>query len=192
MNNAYYQQKQLVAQVSQKDNIIGKIERWRAHKEGILHRGFTTILMYNGRYLLQQRKHIVFDKFWDFTFSSHQLYENGLLESDLDAIYRSLLREWDLDRGDLIETPVALGKIYYKAKDLKSIYTEHEFDYIYLAKLKKMPSPNLNFSYRFELIPTVAEITKLPASYILAPWVTQIIKSLPLATFDNKYPKRLD
>ncbi len=180
MNNTYYQQKLFVAQVNKKDNIIGEIERWKTHAEGILHRGFTTILMYDGRYLLQHRKHIAFDKNWDFTFSSHQLHKNGLLESDLNAIFRTLAREWNLKRSDLTEVPIKLGKIYYKAKDPKSIYTEHEFDYIYLAGLKKLPQPNLNFSYRFELLDSVAEITKLSPSYVLAPWITQIIKSIPL------------
>lgn len=180
MNYPYYQQKLFVAQVSKKDNIIGEIERWRAHTEGILHRGFTTILMYGGRYLLQHRKHIAFDKYWDFTFSSHQLYENGQLEGDLDAIYKTLAREWNLTRPDLFDTPVKLGKIYYYARDPNSIYTEHEFDYVYFAKLKKIPLPNLNFSYRFKLLSSVAEITKLPAQFVIAPWVTQIIKKIPL------------
>lgn len=186
MINHYYQQRLFIAQVNKQDKIIGEIERWKAHKEGVLHRGFTTILEYNGQYLLQQRKHPAFDKYWDFTFSSHQLYKNGKPEEDLDAIYRTLAREWNLRKIDLTETPLKLGKIYYKAKDTNSIYTEHEFDYIYLAKLKKYPRLNLKFSYRFELLATLAEITKLPASFVLAPWVIQIIKSIPLSTFDNK------
>lgn len=186
MIDSYYRQKLFVAQVGKIDNIIGAIERWKAHTEGILHRGFTTILMYRGQYLLQQRKHPAFDKYWDFTFSSHQLFKNGELEGDLEAIYKTLEREWNLDKSDLVKTPVKLGKIYYYARDPNSIYVEHEFDYIYFAKLKKLPQPNLNFSYRFELISTIAEITKLPAQYMLAPWVTQIIKSIPLELVDNK------
>lgn len=180
MNDTYYQQKLFVAQVSKKDNIIGEVERWNAHKQGILHRGFTTILMYKGQFLLQHRKHKAFDKFWDFTFSSHQLYKNGFLESDLDAIHNSLFREWGLRRSDLIETPITLGKIYYKAKDPNSIYIEHEFDYIYFAKLKKLPKPNLKFSYGYKLVTTVNEIKDLPGQYILAPWVTEILRMLTI------------
>lgn len=180
MNDSYYQQKLLVAQVDKKDKIIGEVERWKTHLEGILHRGFTTILIYNGKYLLQHRKHPAFDKFWDLTFSSHPIYEKGQLEGDFEAIYKALAREWNLVRGDLLETPAKLGKIYYCASDPNSLYTEHEFDYIYLAKLKKLPAPNLNFSYGFELISGFNKITQLPTSYIIAPWVTQIIKNITL------------
>lgn len=180
MNNDYYKQKLFVAQVDKKDNIIGRIERWKTHKQGILHRGFTAILIFNGRYLLQHRKHPAFDKYWDFTFSSHQLFKNGKLESDLDAIYKTLSREWNLNKSDLVEMPVKLGQVYYYAKDPNSIYTEHEIDYIYFAKLKKLPKPNLNFCYSFKLLNSVDEITKLPSQYILAPWVTPIINRIPL------------
>ncbi len=179
-SNTYYQQKLFIAQVNKKDSIIGGIERWRAHEKGILHRGFTTILMYDGKYLLQQRKHPAFDKHWDFTFSSHQIYKNGVLESDLEAIYKALTREWNLKKSDLISAPDKLGKVYYCAPDPNSIYTEHEFDYIYFAKLKKLPTPNLNFCYGFKLISSVDEITKLAGRYVLAPWVTQIIKTLTI------------
>ncbi len=98
----------------------------------------------------------------------------------MNAIYNSLDREWNLNKSDLLEVPVKLGKVYYKAKDPNSIYTEHEYDYIYFAKLKKLPQPNLNFCYSFELVNSVDEITKLPAEYILTPWVTQIINKIPL------------
>lgn len=179
MNGAYYQKKLFVAQVDKKNNITGKVERWKAHTDGILHRGFTVVLMYNGQYILQHRKHKAFDKQWDFTFSSHQPYENGKLQTDLDAIYKSLRREWDLNKSDLGKTPAMLGTVYYKAKDLDSIYTEHEFDYIYLAKLKKLPLPNSDYCYGFKLVDTVHEIL----TYTVAPWVIEIIKSIP---FDNK------
>ncbi len=180
MNDAYYQQKLFVAEVDKNDSVVGEVERWKAHKEGILHRGFTTILGYQEKYLLQHRKHIAFDKYWDFTFSSHQLYNNDKLQTDLDAIYQSLSREWNLDKYDLIKTPKKLGIVYYKAKDPDSIFTEHEFDYIYYSELKKLPQPNADFTYGYKLISSVDEIEKLGNSMVLAPWVTEIIKNISI------------
>lgn len=178
MDDPYYKQRLFLAQVDKNDNIIGEVERWRAHKEGILHRGFTAILTYKGKYLLQHRKHPAFDKYWDFTFSSHQVYENGKLESDLDAIYKALFREWNLNKPDIIQKPEKIGQVYYLAKDPNSIYTEHEIDYIYLAKINKLPHPNLDYSYTYELIDKIDKITKLSSSYMLAPWVKQIIERI--------------
>lgn len=180
MNDAYYQQKLFVAEVDKNDSVVGEVERWKAHKEGILHRGFTAILSYQEKYLLQHRKHMAFDKYWDFTFSSHQLYKNGKLQTDLDAIYQSLTREWNLHKSNLVKTPVKIGKVYYKAKDPDSIFTEHEFDYIYYSELKKLPQPNADFAYGYKLISSVDEIKKLSSPIILAPWVTKILKSISL------------
>jgi isopentenyl-diphosphate delta-isomerase len=180
MNN-YYQQKLYLAQVDNSNNILGEVERWEAHKEGILHRGFTAILTYKGKYLLQHRKHPAFDHCWDFTFSSHQLYRNEQLQSDIDAIYHALGREWDLTESDVIEAPVFKGTVYYKAQDPNSIYTEHEFDYVYVAELKRLPKPNVDFSYGFELVPSIEEIQQLPLSYTLCPWVKEIIKRILLS-----------
>ena len=69
----YYKQKQFLAQVDKNDRILGKIEKWEAHKKGVLHRGYTCILIYKGSYIFQHRKHPVFDGVFDLSFSSHPL-----------------------------------------------------------------------------------------------------------------------
>ncbi len=176
----YYEKKIMLAQVNREDAIIGEIERWEAHKKGILHRGFTAILTYQNQYLLQHRKHIVFDKTWDFTFSSHQIYTGGNLQSDVDAIYTALTREWNVTKDDLEHEPVKLGTIYYQAKDAGSIYMEHEMDYIYLAQLKRLPQQDSDFAYGYEIVPSIEEIKKLSGSYVFAPWVEVILKEIPL------------
>ncbi len=178
MKSDYYRQKLFVARVDQSDTVIGKIDRWEAHEQGILHRGFTAILMYEGQYLLQHRKHPAFDACWDFTFSSHQLYKNGQLQADVDAIYQALTREWNITKNDLVDAPAKLGKVYYKAKDPNSIYTENEFDYIYAAQLKKLPEPAGDFSYGYKLVSSIQEITSLSSSYVLTPWVHEILHTI--------------
>lgn len=169
----YYKKRLFLAEVDKNDNIIGKIERWQAHKEGILHRGFTAILTYQDNIVLQHRNHPAFDGCFDLTFSSHQVYKNGKLQNDIDAIYETLKREWGVDKTGLIDKPKFLGKFYYKAKDPQSIFAEHEIDYIYQAELKNLPMPNSDFAYGFELVGK-EEIK----NYKIAPWVKDIIKML--------------
>ena len=169
----YYKKELFLAQVDKKNNILGKVERWEAHKQGILHRGFTMILTYQGRIVLQHRKHLAFDGYFDLTFSSHQIYVHNVLQTDEDAISETLKREWNIDGLGLKNIPKYLGKFYYKAKDPQSIFTEHEIDYIYQAELKSLPIPNFDFAHGFKLV------DKLQIkNFKTAPWADNIIKML--------------
>ena len=170
----YLKIKQQLAQVDKKDQINAQIDKWDAHKQGILHRGFTVILKYQDQYYLQHRKHLVFDNTFDFTFSSHQLYFNDVLEDDKSSIIRNLKREFIFDEEDL--KIKYLDKVYYKETDKSSQFTEHEIDYIYLATLKKPLVPNLEYSYGVLLV--TREMLKDKKGFIyknLAPWAKKII-----------------
>jgi|SRR3989344_1589729 len=174
----YYKQKLYLAEVDINDNIIGKIERWQAHKKRVLHRGFTVILTYQDKIILQHRKHVAFDGYFDLTFSSHQVYKNGKIQKDQEAIYEALKREWNLDKTGLIDEPKFLGKLFYEAKDPQSIYSEYEIDYIYKAELKNLPTPNFDFAYGFKLINKL-KIRNLKleiGNFEVAPWVKKMIK----------------
>ncbi len=183
----YYQAKQFVAQVDKNDKILGKIEKWDAHKKGVLHRGYTCILKFKDNFILQHRKHPVFDGVFDLSFSSHQLFASSLpsrasgasrgisLQETSTAIAKGLKREWNIDKKDLLSEPKFLKKIYYKAKDPKSDYTEHEIDYIYIAVLKNLPKPNLDFYYSFKLVKKL-EIRNWKLGINLAPWVKVMIE----------------
>ena len=166
----YYKQKLFLAEVDKDDNIIDKIERWEGHKKGVLHRGFTAVMIYHDQFVIQHRKHLAFDGYFDLTFSSHQIYVNNVLQTDEDAINETLKREWNIDATGIKSIPKYLCKFYYKAKDPNSIFTEHEVDYIYIAELINRPNPNPNFAYGFELIKK-QEIK----NYKIAPWVEEIV-----------------
>ncbi|MBI4009265.1 hypothetical protein HY357_03460 [Candidatus Roizmanbacteria bacterium] len=174
----YYKEKQYIAQVDKNDKVIGKIEKWEAHKKGVLHRGYTCVLISQDNYVIQHRKHPVFDGVFDLSFSSHQIFVKNALQDDLTAIYDGLEREWNLKKKDLVSQPKLVKKIYYQAKDPNSEYIEHEIDYIYLVGLKNLPTPNYDFAYGFSLI----EKNKLLTTNhqlltpILAPWVKTMIK----------------
>lgn len=165
--------KQIIAIVNSHDKILGKIEKLETHKKGVLHRAFTVIITYKKQFVLQHRKHPAFDGFFDLSFSSHQLYINNVLQNDLEAIYSSLKREWNVWKEDLKYQPEFLGKIYYKARDKNSSFIEHEIDYIYRVEFGKFPTPNYDFAYGFSLIPK----SQVPNPNIsFAPWVKEILK----------------
>lgn len=173
----YYKQKQYIAQVDKNDKILGKIEKWNAHKKGVLHRAFTMILIYQNKFILQHRKHPVFDGFFDLTFSSHQIFADDKLEDDLTAIYKSLKREWNLERSGLTTLPKKIGQIYYKAKDPNSEFFDHEIDYIYEGTLKNLPTPNYNFAYGFSMVDRkLITDNRSPITNSLAPWVKVMIE----------------
>lgn len=171
----YLKTKQTLASVDREDNILGQIDKWQGHKDGILHRGFTVVLKYQDQYYLQHRKHLVFDNTFDLTFSSHQLYLNEVLEDDKSSIIRNLKREFYFDEDDLKLSYI--DKVYYKAKDFDSDFTEHEIDYIYVASLKKPLIPNLEYSYGVLLV--TKEMLLDENSFIyrnLAPWAKRMLK----------------
>lgn len=173
----YYSQKQFIASVDRDDNILGQVEKWEAHKKGMLHRAFTAILVYKNQYIFQHRKHPAFDGFFDFSFSSHQIYVNNMLQTDLVALYDGLRREWNIEKKDLVAEPKFLDKIYYKAKDPNSVFTEHEVDYIYIVETKILPTPNLDFAHGF-LVLDKKSLQNSIKSIKIAPWVFEIFKIL--------------
>ncbi len=175
--NSYYDQKQIIAGVDKKNDITGRIEKWEAHKKGILHKGFTLILKYKNYYIIQHRKHPAFDGTYDLSFSSHQEFKKGKLQDINEAIYQALKREWKIDKNDLLSKPVSLGIVYYKEKDPNSIYTEHEMDEILEIKIKKLPVPHHNFAYGYSILSKNELLNKKSRIYpLLAPWAKKIIE----------------
>lgn len=168
----YFVQQQYIAQVDTKDIIIGKIEKWQAHKEAVLHRAFTVAMYFEDKLVLQHRKHPVFNTVFDITISSHQIYNGEALQSDEEAIMNTLQREWYISETDLNKVPKLKGTIYYKAKDPLSEYTEHEMCRIYSCELKQLPMPNFEFAYGFSLLdPKDIQNKNHPLFPLLAPWV---------------------
>lgn len=173
----YYTKKQLVATVDRNNNITGSVEKWKAHKQGILHKGFTVVLTYKGQYVLQHRKHPAFDGYFDLTFSSHPVYVDGILEDDFTAIYQALKRELNIEKKDLAGVPIYKGVVWYKAKDPNSEFTEHEMDSIYMAKIKKLPQPNFTYSYGLSLqSPDQIKDKNSSLTKLLVPWVRALLQ----------------
>ena len=174
--NSYYTKKQHIEKVDRNGKHLGFIEKWDAHKKGILHRGFGIILLYKNNVLLQHRKHLAFDAVLDLSSASHQLQVNGKFENLTEAVINSLKREWNLERKDLLGEVKNLGYVYYKSKDPKSIYTEHEYCDVLIVKIKKLPEPNFEFAYGYSLVTKTQLYNKNSRIYEnLSPWGKKIV-----------------
>lgn len=170
-------QDQIIAQVDRSDNIIGQIEKWEAHRKGILHRAFTVALFYKDSIILQHRKHPAFDGYFDLTSSSHPTFRNGKFEDMLDAVYRTLDREWNIDKNDLIYTPKNRGFVIYKARDETSGFVEHELCYLFVSEVNTLPKPNFDVAYGFSLVKSkLLRNAHSPIQKILAPWVKKMVE----------------
>jgi len=173
----YYDNVQFIAQVNTEDSIEGTIERWKAHRDDILHRALTIAVYVNDSILLQKRKHPVFDSVFDITVSTHQIYVNGLLQSDEEAINQTLERELLLAPASLKQKPQFKGSVVYKAKDPKSDFTEHEVCHVYTCAIGSMPLFNPVFAYEVKTVSldTIKDQTQEIYPH-LAPWVKEMIR----------------
>jgi len=128
---------------------------------------------------LQHRKHPAFDGVYDLTSSSHQIYVKDRLQTTIDATYECLKREWGLKKTDFLGGLKNEGAIYYKAKDPKSEFTEHEVCEMLIVKVKKLPTPNFDFAYGFSLVDKKELLNKKGRIYpLLAPWVKKMLGKL--------------
>lgn len=174
----YYNQKQYIARVNKKGEIFGKIEKWEAHKKGVLHKALSVALIYKGQYLLQHRKHPAFDGVFDLSSSTHQIYINEILQDTVEATINSLEREWGLTKNDFKKHPEINGTIYYRAKDPRSIFIEHEMCDMLSVEIKRLPKPNYEFSYGYSLVDKKTLTNKNSLIYKnLAPWSKVAIKN---------------
>ena len=173
----YYSKTQYLAEVDENDKIIGKVEKWEAHKKGIRHRAFTLALIYQGQLILQHRRHPAFDGYFDLALSSHPVYIGKTLQDNLTAVYDSLEREWGVDKHELVYIPVEKGIAPYTAKDPVGGFVENEIDYLYISEVKKLPVPKLEYAYGFTL-QTIDQLkdSKSRFYHVLAPWVKTILE----------------
>lgn len=166
----YYKKTLYIPQVDKDDTVLGKVERWKAHKEGILHCGFTIAVLYQDLIICQHRKHPVFGGYLDMTASSHPLYEGEKIQSFEEAIHKTLAREWGIKKTDLIGGIEDKRKVYYYSEH--GAYIEHEICYFFLTRTKVFPKVNLEYAYGFSLL-SVADLadTTTPYAGSVAPWV---------------------
>jgi len=169
MNQSNFDTIITIPRVNKKGVITGHIERWEAHRNGILHKAFSVVLLFRNQFILQIRKHRVFDCVIDVTASSHPEIAQGGVEHEEKAILRCLKREWHINSEE-IHTLKSVGSIYYKSPDSRSEFIEHEYCTFYTAHVDKMIFPNYEFAYGYVLI-NKDYFKKNSQSLRFAPWV---------------------
>lgn len=128
---------------------------------------------------MQHRRHPAFDGVYDLTSSSHQIYVKDKLQTTIDATYECLRREWGLEKSDFIGGLKNEGAIYYKAKDPKSEFTEHEVCEMLTIEVNKLPTPNFDYAYGYSLVDKKELLNKKGRIYpSLAPWVKKTLGKL--------------
>ncbi|MDP4011591.1 MAG: hypothetical protein Q8P72_05205 [Candidatus Roizmanbacteria bacterium] len=173
----YYDEIQYIARVNTNDSIQEKIERWKAHKKGILHRAITVVVKIKEDILLQHRKHPVFDSVYDMTISTHQIYDGVHIQSDEEAIYQTLERELHIKPNILTQKPTYSGNVVYRAEDPKSAYIEHEVCHVYTCTISSIPLFNPIFAYEVKTASLNAIKNQTQEIYPhLAPWVKEMIQ----------------
>lgn len=173
--SSYLRQSQTIIRVDEKGNPVGIIDKWEAHKKGILHKGFSVALFYNELIILQLRKHPVFDKVIDLTASSHPLVIDGKNQPEEDAVCDCLMREWNVQRSELPNVRNC-GSLVYKAEDGAG-YTEHEYCTFYSAVIDRFASSNWEFAYGY-IVVDLKFFKQNLKTYNLAPWVKEGLKFL--------------
>lgn len=167
----YFSLKFNLIEVDKKDQLRGPVERWEAHKKGILHRGFTCIIKNDYLIVIQKRKHKIFNNVFDLSFSSHPLFLKKNPQKIEEAIKENFKREWKF-KGKILELKF-LEKYYYKIKDEQTGFFEHEINYLYLLKLKGKIINNPQFSYGMDLL-TSENLIKKFTQFNFAPWIKKI------------------
>jgi isopentenyl-diphosphate delta-isomerase len=165
--------------VDEDDNQIGFETKLRAHEGGgKLHRAFSIFVFdATGKLLLQRRakKKYHFGGLWTNTCCSHP--KKG--EKIQDATHKRLRQEFGFD--------TQLREIFsflYRASDVESGLTEHEFDHVFYGEFNGEPRPNPDEIEDWEwvdLTELMKDLESNPQSY--TPWfkiaIQGVVENLP-------------
>ncbi len=166
--------------VDEQDNVIGKMEKQKAHEEGALHRAFSIFIFNSEKKLLLQKR--ASGKYhcgglWTNTCCSHPRED----ETTLDAAYRRLQEEMGLKCSLKNEF-----SFLYKAA-LENGLIEHEFDHVFIGETDNLPCINKeevsDFRY-IEINNLLVEISNSPERF--TPWfVIALNKLMELKTIQS-------
>lgn len=147
--------------VDRHDRETGRVEKMRAHRDGVLHRAFSIFVFDRAdRVLLQRRARGKYHSagLWSNTCCSHPRAGESLL----DAAHRRLREEMGFDCG--LE---AVFSFVYRAT-LGAGLVEHEFDHVLVGRFVGAPAPDEREveDWRWATVPTVqSQLAANPGAY---------------------------
>jgi isopentenyl-diphosphate delta-isomerase len=160
-----------VVLVNEKDEVLGTMEKLRAHEEGVLHRAFSVIIFNSkGEMLIHQR---AIDKYhcgglWTNACCSHP----RLNESPKEGAERRLNEEMGFS------VPVEyIGSFIYKI-DFENGLTEHEFDHMFCGRFDGTPEHNQAEVEKWKYVSVeklLKDLEEQPESYTF--WFRDILKN---------------
>ncbi len=162
--------------VDKHDNPTGEYaDKGECHfGEGLRHRAFVVLLENkNGEVLLQKRKHVRWDGFWDLTAISHVLHLENHNETYKEAVHRALKHEM----GIITVSLEKIGGFNYFAK--YHAHCENEYCAVLVGKYDGKIVPNKKFIYGHQWMKKedfFKDIKKNPKKY--TPWAVLAVKQL--------------
>ncbi len=182
-----------LTQVDEQDNVIGPVERLKAHLgDGILHRGLVVVVKNDDRILLTQRSIVrpdlgfppPFPGFWDITLAGHPKWgQTGYITQMVNEVHEEL--EIEAKAGEI----EYLGKFQYHTPDptypnpkTSPTFRLSEREICGVGVLSTNEKPVLN---PIELLSSMwvssSEFTNKLEPLKIAPWATIMIEKFPQA-----------
>lgn len=167
--------------VDNNDNFSGQYaDRLSCHTgKGLHHRAFVVVVFNNkNEILLQKRKHVLWDGYWDVTAISHVLHKKDFDESYEQAAYRALKHEMGVP-----EIPLKnIGGFNYFAK--YHTYCENEYCAVFVGTWdgKITANNNVVYTYKWMDIDEFYNDAKIHQS-VYAPWTiltAELLQSSPV------------
>lgn len=125
-----------VVLVDKADKVIGKMEKMKAHREGLLHRAFS-IFIFNdaGNLLLQQRASHKYHGagLWTNTCCSHPQWDEEVLPSAVERLKFEMGIDCELE---------FVYSFIYRAR-VENNLIEHELDHVFVGYSNEQPVCNL-------------------------------------------------
>ena len=174
-----YEYNKEIILVDENDNLVGFETKLKAHEEGgKLHRAFSIFVFdARGKLLLQRRakKKYHFGGLWSNTCCSHP--KKG--EELQDAAQARLQQEFGFDTR-LKE----LFSFLYRASDVGSGLTEHEFDHVFYGEFDGDPRPNPDEIEDWKWVDVAELMSDLENNpHCYTPWfkiaIQDVIEALP-------------
>ncbi len=170
MNNKDFQKLILV---DSEGNKIQHESRIVCHTgKGKRHLAFVVLLTTRNQFLIQKRKHKLFEGLWDVSCTSHVININGIDETIEEAADRCMKHELG------ITTNVKkIGTFNYFAQD--GDHCENEHCVVLIGNIKDDPEPNPNEIYELDyvsLVDLVERIESNPEEF--TPWLKHTVDLL--------------
>ena len=171
---------QVLILVDKENNKLGYAPRSVCHSgDGKMHRAFVVMLQNDrGKFLLQKRRHALWDGFWDVSATSHTLHLEGKDETYEEAAQRCLMKELNM-RAESFKN---LGAFVYFAKRGENCENEHCS--VLIARTNSTPKPNPEEVYELEwtcLEMLIMEIHENPKKF--TPWLVETVKLLSTGNY---------